>query len=254
MKRGFFSDEQLGAYRRDGFIAVPGLFDAAAMQRITSWTDEVQAYPEVPGEYMMYFEESLLEPGERVLSRIENICPYHEGFNALVTGDELLGRTSELLGEQAVFFKEKINFKLPGGDGFKPHQDQQAGWSAYTDFFITAMVSIDEATVENGCLEIVAGHHSDGLVGDEWRPLDDEQMKNMEFAPCATKPGDVVYFGSFAPHASAPNLTDSPRRVLYVTYNRASAGDHRSQYFADKRDSYPPDIEREAGKEYVFRV
>jgi hypothetical protein len=42
--------------------------------------------------------------------------------------------------------------------------------------------------------------------------------------------------------------------VLYVTYNRASAGDHRQRYYADKRASYPPDIERDPAKTYVFRV
>ncbi len=49
-------------------------------------------------------------------------------------------------------------------------------------------------------------------------------------------------------------LTDRPRRVLYVTYNRASEGDHRARYVADKRANFPPDIEREPGKTYVFRV
>ena len=49
-------------------------------------------------------------------------------------------------------------------------------------------------------------------------------------------------------------MTDAKRRVLYVTYNAASAGDHRVQYYVDKRQSYPPDIERDPSKEYVFRV
>jgi hypothetical protein len=44
------------------------------------------------------------------------------------------------------------------------------------------------------------------------------------------------------------------RRNLYLTYNRASEGDHREKYFADKRKSYPPDLEREPGKEYSFKV
>ncbi len=248
------SGAQIADFERDGYLVVRRMFDPAEMVRIAGWTDEVHDLPEVPGKYLMYFEQSRLHPETRILNRIEDFTPYHQGFEELFASDRMRGAVAQLLGQPAVLFKEKINFKLPGGDGFKPHQDQQAGWSAYADFFITAMVSIDEATIENGCLEVVAGHHSNGLVGDEWRPLDDEQMKNMEFVPYATKPGDVVYFGSFAPHASAPNLTDTPRRVLYVTYNRASAGDHRSQYYADKRDSYPPDIEREAGKEYVFRV
>jgi len=63
-----------------------------------------------------------------------------------------------------------------------------------------------------------------------------------------------VFFDSYLPHQSAPNGTSDPRRVLYVTYNRASDGDHRAQYYADKRASYPPDIEREQGEEYAYRV
>ena len=52
----------------------------------------------------------------------------------------------------------------------------------------------------------------------------------------------------------SPNLTDQARRVLYITYNAVSEGDHLQQYYADKSQSYPPDIEREAGRDYVFRV
>jgi hypothetical protein len=42
--------------------------------------------------------------------------------------------------------------------------------------------------------------------------------------------------------------------VLYVTYNRRADGDHRAQYYADKRKSYPPDVERDPGRQYVYRV
>ena len=49
-------------------------------------------------------------------------------------------------------------------------------------------------------------------------------------------------------------MTDEKRRVLYVTYNAVSEGDHRREYYADKRQSYPPDIERDPNKKYVFRV
>ena len=248
------SNEQLGDFGRDGFVVVPGMFGPEEMARIAAWTDEVAALPEVPGKYMMYFEDSLLAAGERVLQRLENFYPYHTGFKDLFEGDKLRGSAAELLGEPAVLFKEKINFKMPGGDGFKPHQDQQAGWGVYADLFITALVSIDEATVANGCLEMAAGFHDKGLVGAEWAPLDDRQMRDMDFITHPTLPGDVVLFDSYAPHGSKPNLTDSPRRVLYITYNRAADGDHREQYYADKRKSFPPDIERDPDKTYVFRV
>jgi 2-aminoethylphosphonate dioxygenase len=247
-------EARVDAFRRDGFVMVPGLFAAEEMREISAWTDELQAMPERPGHVMMYFEPSLLRPGERVLQRIENFCPFHPSFAALCDGDKLCGFASRLFGEPAVLFKDKINFKLPGGDGFKPHQDQQAGWSTYADLFITAMVSIDATTEENGCLELCAGQHTRGLLGDEWKPLTDEDMRRLGARPVPTRPGDTVFFDSYTPHASGPNLTDERRRVLYITYNRRSAGDHRVRYYADKRASFPPDIERDPTRTYTFRV
>lgn len=144
-----------------------------------------------------------------------------------------------------------INFKMPGGDGFKAHQDVQAGWDRYASLHITAMVSIDASTVENGCLEVVPGQHNKGLIGESWKPLDEDAL---DYIKLPTRPGDAVFFDSFAPHRSEPNNTNRARRVLYVTYNRLSEGDHRRQYYDDKRLSYPPDCEREPDKEYVFRV
>ncbi len=39
----------------------------------------------------------------------------------LVCADKMMAATHQLFGERPVLFKDKINFKLPGGDGFKPH-------------------------------------------------------------------------------------------------------------------------------------
>jgi ectoine hydroxylase-related dioxygenase (phytanoyl-CoA dioxygenase family) len=79
-------------------------------------------------------------------------------------------------------------------------------------------------------------------------------MASFRLIPLPTEPGDVVFFDSYVPHASKPNLTDRARRALYLTYNRASDGDHRARYFADKRAAFPPDVERKAGVNYKFRV
>jgi hypothetical protein len=222
-------------FREHGFVIKPGLLKGELPRRVAEWTDAIARWPEVPGRYMMYFETSLSRPGARLLSRIENFFPYHAGFRELLNGPEMLGAVGGLFGEPAVLFKDKINFKLPGADGFKPHQDVQAGWDAYASLHITAMVTIDVATPENGCLEIAAGHHKRGLVGVRWEPLS-------------------VFFDSFTPHRSSPNLSAAPRRVLYITYNRRSEGDHRVQYYADKRKNYPPDCERQPRKQYRFKV
>ena len=254
IERGVLSEEQIETFRRDGFVFVPGLYSADEVSNITAWTEELRARPEEPGKHMVYYEDDLRQAGGRVVQRIEYFTGYHQPFDSLFNQGRMIQAVSELLGEPAALFKEKINFKLPGGDGFKAHQDVQAGWNDYAKFYITALVSIDPATLENGCLEVVAGWHDRGLVGQEWTPLTEAQIAEMDFKPYPTQPGDAMFFDSFAPHRSGPNLTEQARRILYVTYNKASEGDHREQYFADKRANFPPDVERDPGKTYVFRV
>jgi len=253
-ERNFFSDAEIAGFERDGYVVVHGLYDTNAMADIAAWTDDIETRPETAGKWMKYFDESLTAPGMRILNRIENFCPYHDGFDHLMRRGELPARVAELFGEAAVLFKEKINFKLPGGDGFAAHQDVQAGWDAYAALHITALISVDTATPANGCLEVAAGHHRRGIIGESWRPMAGEELDGVEFHALPTEPGDAVFFTSFTPHRSAPNLTDSARRVLYITYNSHGAGDHRAQYYADKRKSFPPDIERDPDKDYKFRV
>ena len=246
------SAARVAQFRDHGYVVIRGLFDPAAVRDLGDWTDELVALPEVPGRHMAYYEDSVIDPERRVLSRIENFCPYHKPLDQLLRGAAVLGAIGALLDEAAVLFKDKINFKLPGGDGFKAHQDVQAGWDAYADLHVTMLVSIDDSTADNGCLEFADAAHQRGRLGAMWQPLEDDG--SIDYRSCPTRSGDVVFFDSFAPHRSGPNLTGRPRRVLYVTYNRASAGDQRARYYADKRRSFPPDCEREPGKEYVFRV
>jgi len=247
------NDEQVAQFRNDGFLLVRGMYSAAEVADISNWTDEVANYPEVPGKYMMYFEKSQAD-GARILCRIENFVPYHEGFSRLITARRMQQAVSELFGEEAVLFKDKINFKLPGGDGFKEHQDVQAGWDEFAELHITAMIAIDETNEANGSLEMIAGMHKQGVLGSMWAPLTDEDTGHIDYVPVHCQPGDAVFFDSFAPHRSQPNRTDKARRVLYITYNRKSEGDSRAKYYADKRRNYPPDIERDPDKDYAFKV
>ncbi|PIW27457.1 MAG: phytanoyl-CoA dioxygenase [Rhodospirillales bacterium CG15_BIG_FIL_POST_REV_8_21_14_020_66_15] len=245
------TDTQIQQFADDGYLVLRRGFSPGEMARIDAWTDEILTLPEVSGRHWVFHEQSRKNAEQRLVSRIERISPFHDGFKALA--EALRAPVSQLLGENAALFKEKINFKMPGGDGFKPHQDSQAGWDAYTDFFISALVSIDAATEENGCLKLVRGHHKNGMFRS-WEPMTDADMAGMDFQAVPTNPGDVVFFDSFAPHASEANMSERIRRIYYATYNRASAGHFMDRYYADKHKNYPPDIDRDPAKQYVFRV
>lgn len=244
-------EAEIACMRETGTLLIKGFYDAAETAALIRWTGEIAASPEIPGAQMVYYEDSLTVPGQRVVQRIEDFCSHHPAMDRAARQGALTRWLDVLMGGETVLFKDKINFKYPGGDGFKAHQDQAAGWSRYAPRFVTALVTIDEATVENGCLEIATTPHRQELIGAEWAPLDESALG---LVPVPTGPGDVIFFDSFVAHASKPNLSGMPRRVLYLTYNLAAAGDHRARYFAEKRAAFPPDIERAPGEVYVFRV
>ena len=248
------SSDQSASFERDGFVVVRGVFSAEESLAHSRAIDALAARPLEPGAQMVYFEDSLVVHGARVLSRIEKFVECDGELARLVFDDRIVGPASALLGDRAVLFKEKVNFKMPGGGGFTPHQDIQPGWDRYAPYFLSVLVAVDPNTIENGCLELAAGHHRRGLIGRPWMPLEGVELAGVEFVRYPMAPGDVAFFDCFVPHQSQPNLTDRPRRNLYLTFNRERDGNFRDRYFADKRRSFPPDNEREPGAAYTFRV
>jgi hypothetical protein len=244
------TEDRISDFRRDGYAVVPGAFGRDDMEVIDRWAREVERLPERPGRHWVFHEKSRLDGGD-LINRIEYIAPFHDGFAQLTA--ILRAPAAQLFGEDATLFKEKINFKMPGGGGFEPHQDAQAGWGDYAANFINVMVCIDAATIDNGCIELAPRQNRRGLLRG-MEPLTEDDTAAMIFVPCPMKPGDMALFDAFTPHRSQPNPTATARRAYFATYNRASEGDHLERYHADKRRNYPPDIEREPGREYVYRV
>src|SRR4026209_2642946 len=91
---------------------------------------------------------------DKMLARIETFVPFRAGLGRFVSGPRLLELLSECAGEPVVLFKDKINFKLPGGAGFAPHQDAPAYAAFGVEHHVTLMVPIDPFTAENGALEM----------------------------------------------------------------------------------------------------
>jgi 2-aminoethylphosphonate dioxygenase len=243
--------EQLTLWEENGYILLPGSLSAAEAQQLERWTSALSDLPETPGKWMKYFERSLVDRTRMLLCRIENFVPYHEEFSRFLRNEAKIAILSQLMGERAVLFKEKVNFKLPGGNGFKPHQDAPAYTTFEQTYHVTMMISIDPSTRENGCLEVVKGHHKHGILAQEPDgTLRRDVVDSLLWEPILMSPGDVLFFDSYLPHGSGSNKSDAPRRALYVTYNRISEGDRRDDYFAHKRLIFPPECERIPGVDY----
>jgi phosphonate degradation associated HDIG domain protein len=250
-------EEQLEFWRTHGYLKIEGHLDTFECAALSAWVEDLRARPETPGKWMKYFERAA--NGDRQLCRVENFIQYHEGFDRLITGPRTLAMVSALFGEGAVLFKEKINYKLPGGAGFAPHQDAPAFTSFAQSLHITLMISVDATTPDNGCLEVAphpGGRTTLPLAAD--LTIDPDTTGSLAWFPITTAPGDLLFFDSYLPHRSASNRTGAPRRALYLTYNKAAEGNVRDAYYREKRAAFPPDVEREPGKDYgdtgVFNV
>jgi hypothetical protein len=246
--------DDIEKFKRDGFLILRGLYNVTQIAAMRRWIDELAGCTPTPGKEMVYFEDSLTKPGQRILSRIEKFADADMPFFGVTQARQMLDIVDALQDGPSVLFKEKINFKIPGSGGFEPHQDIQAGWDDYTPYFLSVAIAVDDNTLENGCLELAAGHHKRGWIGERMKPLTSEQLTGIVFKPYPMQAGDVAFLDGYAPHQSAPNQTDSARRNLYLTYNRKADGDHRERYFADKRRSFPPDNERMPGMTYAYKV
>ena len=243
--------DQLTFWEENGYLLLPGSLSPLELNLLEGWTAGLSELPETPGKWMKYFERSRVDRARTLLCRIENFVPYHEGFSRFLRDDAKLAVLSQLMGEQAVLFKEKINFKLAGGNGFKPHQDAPAYTMFEQTYHVTMMIAIDPCTRENGCLEIVKGHHRQGILAQEPDgTLRRDVVDQRCWEPILMSPGDVLFFDSYLPHASGANRSHASRRALYVTYNRISEGDRRDDYFVHKRRSFPPECERVPGVDY----
>lgn len=245
MKFRPLSESERACWRDHGYVLIRGALSPSEHAALTCWTQTLEAWPEQPGAWMKYFEPRAAG-AERRLCRVENFFPYHDELRALFCAGALETWLRELMGEAPRVFKEKINFKLPGGQGFTAHQDAPAFAQFDQRYHVTAMLGVDATTVDNGCLELVHGRAPDQLL--EQAPdgtLAPAVIDALDWQPLETSAGDLVMFDSYLPHRSGPNRSSGPRRAYYVTYNRASDGDVREAYFARKRQAFPPECERD---------
>ena len=239
--------EHLQSWREHRFCVLRAALSPTERAALLAAVEELAAWPETPGRWMKYFEPADAQ-GERRLCRVEDFLPWHAGLRGFMDRPDLLAALQRLLGEPPVLFKEKINYKLPGGGGFAAHQDAPAFTSFDQRFHVTLLASVDPSTEENGCLQMVRGwaarpeqplpQNPDGTIADD-------VVDSLQWRPLTTEPGDLVFFDSYVPHRSGTNRSAGPRRALYITWNRASEGDRRADYYQAKRAAFPPECERD---------
>ncbi len=227
------SDQQLLDWRRDGWLVLRGAVTAETLASLDAGVDDLAGWAAAGGPGLHHFEQT---SGGAALARSERFADEHPVLGPFVSGGWLLDQVAAVLGEPAVLFKEKVNFKHPGGAGFAPHQDATA--YRFVDHHVSVMVPLDPSTEASGCLYFAPGYEQRQLATDDRGRVDEAVAETLDWRPVEVEAGDLVLFDSYAPHYSGTNTSDRSRRALYLTYNAARLGDHRAAYYADKEAEF----------------
>lgn len=215
-------------FDRRGWLLFEDLLDLD-VATLQSEVDRVAAWAHEGGPGLHHFE---MTDGGRRLARSEDFTPHSDALRDLLCEGPVPRVAGELLGEPALLYKEKVNYKEPGGAGFSPHQDKPA--YPFVESVLSVMVAVDDATVDNGCLYVVDGCHHETLAQDERGCIAPDVVERLEWHPVELPAGATLFFHALTPHRSGPNTTPKPRRALYPTYNGASEGDLRAAYYEEK--------------------
>ena len=255
MKNRFkFTQRDLKDFKSNGYLVCRNFISEKDVVKILKWTSEIERFKDVKGKWMKYFDPSLINKKKQILARVENFYDYHRNFRNFFSKKKILDELAKLVGGKVCLFKDKINFKYCGSKGFEAHQDATIWKGMYgIKNFLTMSITIDRSTLKNGCLEIVKNPKKNKLLS-KWEKIPKNIENKLKWLPIETNPGDIIFFHDYTPHRSADNFSSNKRRMIFLTYNKKIYGDHRLEHFADKRRNFPPNIEREKGKKYIFHI
>jgi ectoine hydroxylase-related dioxygenase (phytanoyl-CoA dioxygenase family) len=222
-------------YERDGFVVVPELFRPEEVARAAAEAEALlQRHDLINTKNLRCRWQNDVRTGECRFETFDPVVDIGPACRALAHDARLLGVLAGLYGEETCLFKDKLIFKPPGVKGYGLHQDWIA-WPGFPRSFLTVLIPLDPARVENGCTVVYPGYHRGGTLSAEdgnYHELPASLVDEARAVPLELDPGDVAVFGGFTPHRSAPNLSDGWRRQLYLSYNkRSDGGEQRARHY-----------------------
>eukprot|EP00040_Diaphanoeca_grandis_P012222 m.62195 g.62195 ORF g.62195 m.62195 type:complete len:255 (-) comp23104_c0_seq2:154-918(-) len=221
--------------KQDGFTVLKAFIPPAEVPQLTQWVNEVGSDKTAWHHFETVSCDVDADTSKTALARSEDFVHRHDHLGSLIL-KQIPGVLEKIVGEKVALYKEKINWKAPGGAGWVPHQDAPA--YPEVPWNITVAIAVDPMTPKTGGLSFSEGAvhkqqsfyeiNSDGVISQEG-------ADKLIWRDVPMNAGDILVFDSFAPHMSGTNLSPFPRRVIYITYNLLRHGELREAYYANKR-------------------
>ena len=195
---------------------------------------------------------------KKKLRRIEKISEFSKNSKKIICSKEIFDLIKKVESAKHGLFKDKLNFKYSGGEGYLPHIDGhflwrdksnklQNGWKKYSNNFINLVLPLERTDKKNGCIYL-ANKKDTKKIGKDFKMISkkmnlgtpnikNKDIKKFKFFPIELDIGDICLFNWKCAHYSKKNLSKKSRMIFYATYYKKKLKSHediRAKYYSDK--------------------
>ncbi|MCZ7646259.1 MAG: phytanoyl-CoA dioxygenase family protein [Planctomycetota bacterium] len=191
--------------------------------------------------------EVLLEPGaaaatatlaKPAVRKLSSLVSEGEFFREIAASPRILELVAELTGgaKSIYLYSDQVFLKPAFCGSEKPlHQDNSYFRVTPHSHGVTCWVAIDEATVENGCLNYIPGSHKLGLINHRAIPNTPHHVPDVNFplgeeVPAPVPAGGAVFHHLLCLHSSKANHSAHPRRAWALHYVNGEAHSPHREY------------------------
>ena len=214
------SQAQVKAFWTDGFLVIDDVFPPEDVELLR----EAVAAPEVMRDWRKQDVET------RTVHMLE-ITIKHPLMMALARSERILKRITPLLGPDIQLQHSKLATKpsTKGTGIFAWHQDFAFFPHTNSDL-LAVMVMLDDATPENGAMQMVRGSHKLGLLNHDENGLFHGNCQESylwehegRVANITPKAGGISIHHAMTLHGSPANISGKPRRGVVFQYRADDA-------------------------------
>jgi len=212
--RSSFTQHEIAAYRRDGFLAVDDFLSEAELLRWRAVVDAAMAD--------LRAQRGTLK--REVFTQRMQLRRTSADVQRLVENPQVGRLVAALEGADAVrIYLDQALVKEPYGTPTQYHLDLP-WWPFDSAHACTMWVALDDSTLENGCLYFVPGSHRLGLTapGDLGPDLGAVFTAHPEAAsapaPCPLPAGGCSFHNARTVHGAAANMTPGRRRAMTAAF------------------------------------
>ncbi|XP_071525074.1 L-proline trans-4-hydroxylase-like [Panulirus ornatus] len=222
------------AYEKNGYVLIRQMLNREEVEKVRAALENPKG--------VKRFAYSLSDGKNRTNNLVLWNHPGEDVTGVLARTEKVAGTVEKLLGGSEVYhYHTKLIMKeAKTGGTFVWHQDYGYWYKNGCLFpdMASVFIPIDDATKENGCLQVLKGSHRYGRIDhiDVGNQLGadpervDQAKKQLEHVYVEMKAGDMLFFHCNLLHTSDQNSSALRRWVFIVSFNKRSNNPYKQHH------------------------